>query len=172
MVGLEGLWRIVKGLLDPVVAAKVHFLSGVEGLEQIIPRSHMIKELGGKEDWEFRYIEPQPNENDKLQDTAARDSILAERKKIGQELFTATLGWTQTPQDEAIKSRREESIQKLHRNYWDLDPYIRSRTILDRTGVIKADGQIDFYPAGEAQTEAKPVEAQTKDTDGEKIVKE
>lgn len=142
---------MVKGLLDPVVAAKVHFLSGADQLEQIISKPQMIKELGGEEDWEFEYLEPRPEENEKLNDTATRDKILAERKALGQELFAVTSEWTQNPKDEAVKSRREESALKLRENYWALDPYIRSRTILDRTGVISVGGNINFYPSkGEA----------------------
>ena len=29
----QGIWKIIKGWLDPVVAAKVHFTSSVEDLE-------------------------------------------------------------------------------------------------------------------------------------------
>ena len=36
-------------------------------------------------------------------------------------------------------------IGKLRDNYWTLDPYVRARTILDRTGVIKGHGEVDFY---------------------------
>ncbi|KAJ5217124.1 hypothetical protein N7468_010132 [Penicillium chermesinum] len=137
------------GLLDPVVASKVRFQTGVDGLEELIPRSHIIKELGGEEDWEFEYLEPQQNENAKLQDTATRDNILAERKKLGQDLFAATLEWTQNPQDDTSWPKSSK------RDYWRLDPYIRSRTILDRTGVIQGGGKVDFYPPVKGQAEAQ-----------------
>ena len=43
-------------------------------------------------------------------------------------------------------------IKQLRNNYWELDPYVRSRTILDRTGVIKGGGRTDFYATKEAVT--------------------
>ncbi|PHH81421.1 hypothetical protein CDD83_3581 [Cordyceps sp. RAO-2017] len=43
----QGIWRIIRGWLDPVVAAKVHFTNYRAGLEEFIDRSHIIKELEG-----------------------------------------------------------------------------------------------------------------------------
>ncbi|KAJ5881557.1 uncharacterized protein N7529_000229 [Penicillium soppii] len=152
-----GLWRLVQGSLDPVVAAKVHFISSAKALEEIIPREQILKELGGEEDWEYEYIEPAPNENAKLNDIATRDDILAKREKLGDELFTLTAEWIVDSKTKSLP-RRNEVIEELRRNYWDLDPYVRARTVLDRTGVIKGDGTVDFYPAAKPKNE--PTEKQ------------
>jgi hypothetical protein len=48
----SAIWNIIKGWLDPVVASKIHFTKHLEDLEQYIPRSQIMKELGGDEDWE------------------------------------------------------------------------------------------------------------------------
>lgn len=141
-----GMWKIIQGILDPVVAAKVHFMTGATALEEIIPRERILKELGGEEDWDYEYIGPGPDENEKLKDTAARDVILAEREKLGDELFSLTVEWMAGSEPNSLHTRNEV-IEDLRRNYWDLDPYVRARTILDRTGVIKGDGAVDFYPA-------------------------
>ena len=138
-----------------MVAAKVHFLSGAQALEKLIPQDRIIKELGGAEDWEYEYIEPKPHENDKLHDTATRDTILADRKKLADELFSLTTEWISGSEvDESLNSSRDAVIKKLSDNYWTLDPYVRARTILDRTGVIKGDGEIDFYPDGDSQSQS------------------
>lgn len=157
-----GFWKIIHGILDPVVAAKVHFISGAKDLEKMIPRSQILKELGGEEDWEYEYIEPQPNENDRLKDAITRENILAERKKLGDELFTLTSEWISSSKNDPSPSRRDEVITKLRDNYWQLDPYVRARTILDRTGVIKEGGHVDFYPvtaptSASTQVEEKPM---------------
>lgn len=144
--------------MDPVVAAKVHFLSGAKNLEQMIPQDRIIKELGGEENWEYKYIEPQPNENEKLQDIDTRNRILADRKKLGDELFSIAAEMIADPQAETAKSRRDEAIEKLRDNYWILDPYIRARSLLDRTGVIKGTGKIDFYPGAEISEESQTEE--------------
>lgn len=146
-----GFWKIIRGILDPVVAAKVHFLSGAKGLEQLIPREHIIKELGGDEDWEYEYIEPKTHENDCLHDAETRKVILADRKKLGDDLFSLTSEWISVPHADSLNGRRSRVIDQLRVNYWSLDPYVRARTILDRTGVIKGGGKIDFYPDAEAQ---------------------
>lgn len=147
------MWKLIQPILDPVVAAKVHFLNGAQALEQLIPQNRILKELGGAEDWEYEYIEPKADENDKLQDTATRDAILADRKKLADEFFGLTAEWISGPEvDESVNSSRDQVITKLSDNYWALDPYVRARTILDRTGVIKGQGEVDFYADAGSKT--------------------
>ncbi|KAJ5157391.1 uncharacterized protein N7482_008491 [Penicillium canariense] len=142
----SGFWKIIHGILDPVVAAKVHFISGAKELEKLVPKAQILKELGGEEDWDYEYIEPLPHESDRLKDTATRDSILEERKKLGDELFSVTAQWISHSDVDSALSRRGEVIKGLSANYWKLDPYVRARSLLDRTGVITEGGTINFYP--------------------------
>lgn len=156
---MTGFWKIIHGLLDPVVASKVHFISGAKELESLVAPEHIIKELGGEEDWEWEYVEPQPNENEELRDTATRDSIMEERKNLGDELFRLNAQWISGSKDEALSEQRDSVIQQLSENYWRLDPYVRARTVLDRTGVIQDGGKIDFYPppmSTPVQSETEP----------------
>lgn len=143
-----GIWSIIKGWLDPVVAGKVHFTKNVEELEHFIPRNHIMKELGGDEVWTFQYLEPSPNENTKMTDDATRTKLLEERAIIVKEFEAATQEWMQGPKsDKALTEKRNALAEKLKRGYWQLDPYLRARSLWDRTGIIKADGSVDFYPA-------------------------
>ncbi|KAJ5911420.1 uncharacterized protein N7473_000723 [Penicillium subrubescens] len=142
----SGFWKIIHGILDPVVASKVHFITGAKELEELVPKSQILKEIGGEEDWDYKYIEPLPQENDRLKDTATRDIILDERKSLGDELFSVTTNWISQIDVESSLVRRDEVIKSLSANYWKLDPYVRARSLLDRTGVIKEGGKIDFYP--------------------------
>jgi hypothetical protein len=155
-----GIWKVIRGWLDPIVAAKVHFAKNLEELEQFIARDQIPKDVGGDENWEYEYIEPDPTENAMLDDTLTRDAILAERRKIGEELFTVTSAWISATtakgenQDDAaagqqVQARRAELTEELRLNYWKLDPYVRSRNHLDRSGVIQGGGKIDFYPRAE-----------------------
>lgn len=148
----SGMWKIIQGLMDPVVAAKVHFANDIQDLEKFIPRDRILTELGGDEDWEYEYIEPTLAENEKLNDKSARDVILAEREQLGDELFSLTTKWIANPEFKSPHTR-DDVIEELSRNYWDLDPYVRARTILDRTGIIKGDGSVDFYPAPRPESE-------------------
>lgn len=143
---LLGFWKIIHGILDPVVASKVHFISGPKELEKLIPPEHIIKELGGQENWEYKYIEPISGENDRLKDTETRDRLLTERMNLGNELYKATAEWISGDKSDDLLSRRKEIVEKLRANYWEVDPYIRARSLMDRTGVIQEGGKIDFYP--------------------------
>jgi hypothetical protein len=142
-----GFWKIIHGILDPVVAAKVHFISGAKELAKLVTPSQIIKELGGEEDWEYEYVAPTPDENNRLKDAITRERLLTERKELGDELFTMTSEWISTSTSDPSSSNRDDVITKLRQNYWQLDPYVRARSILDRTGVIKTGGNVEFYPA-------------------------
>ncbi|KAE8152882.1 CRAL-TRIO domain-containing protein [Aspergillus avenaceus] len=148
----SGIWKIIQGWLDPVVAAKVHFTNSVEDLEKIIDRTRIVKELGGDEEWNYEYVDPEPNENAKMDDASTRDSLLDERQRIGGEVFDTTSKWLAAKNkgnlsDASLQQdHRADIIMRLQESYWKLDPYVRSRTVLDRTGVIQDYGRIEFYP--------------------------
>lgn len=148
----SGIWKIIRGWLDPVVAAKVNFTNSVEDLEQFIPRDRIIKELGGDEDWEYKYVEPTAEENARMEDTATREKLLAKRQQLSDELQAATLSWVTAAKagnkdlEAAEQAKRAELIKRLREEYWELDPYIRARTIMDRTGCLLEGGKIQFYP--------------------------
>jgi hypothetical protein len=142
----NAIWKIIKGWLDPVVASKVHFTSDVHDLEQYIPKSQIIKELGGEEDWEYKYVEPTPGENALMKDEAPRIKLEEERQKDVLMYQKLTFDWIASGSAEA-KKERDELAHALNINYWQLDPYIRARTFYDRTGMIERGGKINFYPA-------------------------
>lgn len=144
----QGIWRIIRGWLDPVVAAKVHFTNNLAELEEFIPRSQVLKELGGDEDWVYSYKEPVPGENDKMKDTATRDKLIAAREQLIKEYEEATLDWLHSSEGEAkgANTKRSELMKRMKESYWNLDPYIRARSVYDRIGVIGSGGQLNPYP--------------------------
>lgn len=149
LTGCPGIWRIIKGWLDPVVAAKVHFTSGRAGLEKFIEPSRLLKELGGDEDWEYRYIEPVEGENAAMNDTEGAEAVLKARSSLITEMQTATLEWVNATDASAIEAagtKRQEIAGKFRGNYWELDGHIRAKSILDRQGVIGEKGKVSFYP--------------------------
>lgn len=144
----QGIWKIIRGWLDPVVASKVHFTNSNEEMEAFVPKSHIIKELHGEEDWSYHYLEPQPGENERLRDTATRDKMLQEREGLVKDYEKATVEWihSEATATDGLKKRRNELSNKLRDDYWKLDPYVRARSYYDRVGMIKPGGKIDFYP--------------------------
>lgn len=146
-----GIWKIIRGWLDPVVAGKVHFTNNVKDMEQFIDKERIIKELDGDEDWVYHFTEPTPGEDDKMKDTATRDKLLAEREHLYREYETATGEWILNPEGDkaqALKAKRDDIARRMREDYWRLDPYVRSRSLYDRIGILEADGTLNMNPRG------------------------
>lgn len=144
----QGVWSIIKGWLDPVVASKVHFTKSAADLAQFIDIKNVPKELGGQEEWTYNYIEPAQGENQRMHDTASRTRFEQERETIVREYEAVTVKWVKTG-DEGLRGHRLQLADKLRQNYWQLDPYVRARSLYDRWGVIKGGGVIDFHPSAQ-----------------------
>ena len=119
-------------------------------MEEFIAKDQILKELGGDEDWEYRFVEPEPGENDKMKDTATRDRLLAEREKQFRAYEEATARWVLNPATDAeqakvVRAERDGIASKLRDGYWVLDPYMRARSVYDRTGMLQDCGKVDFY---------------------------
>ncbi|CAL5867032.1 uncharacterized protein PFLUO_LOCUS1244 [Penicillium psychrofluorescens] len=147
----SGFWKIIHGWMDPVVASKVHFTRSVDDLEKFIPRENIPKELGGEKEWEYEYVKPKPDENTVMQDTKTRDALMFERMMIGLRLLATTAAWISATtfsekEDEKtvkeLKTKREAIVEEFQSNYWKLDPYVRARALIDRTGVLEPDGTV------------------------------
>ncbi|KTW31580.1 hypothetical protein T552_00218 [Pneumocystis carinii B80] len=135
----QGIWKVIKTWLDPVVVKKVCFTNSNEDLEVYIKDTEIIKELGGKKDWEYKYIEPKENENIKMQDILTKERLLLERKNIINSFEQLTIKWikeSDIAQSDLLLEQRNFLAKNIESNYWQLDPYIRARTFYDRTGSI------------------------------------
>lgn len=129
-----------------MVASKVHFTKNVEELERFVDRSHITKELGGNDPWTYQYVEPISDENKLLADDETRQRLLEERASVVKEFEATTQQWIKDSQSrEAPRQKRAELAERLRSGYWQLDPYLRARTLYDRTGMIKEGGKIQFY---------------------------
>ena len=117
---ISGIWSIIKGWLDPVVASKIHFTRSVSDLEKFIPKSRILSELEGDEKWDYQYIEPVLGENDIMKDTATRDKIIEEREVMVQKFENATKAWIVGDDEKAAE--RNAIAEELNSNYWKLDP--------------------------------------------------
>jgi hypothetical protein len=151
----NAVWSIVRGWLDPVVAGKVSFVKNVDELEKFVPRSQIPRELGGDEDWVYKYPEPVPGENDAMKDIAAREKIEADRKAIVSRYEETILDWVLSSSSKTAEQRRRDRdvlAEDLRSNYWTLDPYVRARTLYDRMGVVGEGGRLAFYPSSSSST--------------------
>ncbi|KAI0002375.1 CRAL/TRIO domain-containing protein [Xylariaceae sp. FL0662B] len=145
----QGIWKIVRGWLDPVVAGKVHFTNSVKDLEEFIAAERIPEEMDGPPGFTYKYVEPVPGENSKMKDVETRDKLLKEREILYEEYEAKTLEWiseTDPLKRADIRAQRDAIASNMRAQYWRLDPYIRSRTLYDRIGVIKPSGELDYYP--------------------------
>ena len=165
----HSIWKIIRGWLDPVVAAKIHFTKDLKDLEDFVPRKQIPKELGGDDPWEYTYVEPSSEENKRLKEEDTKRRLLDERAKVIKEYELTTQQWVHDSANEKTLKKRAELTEKLRKGYWDLDPFVRARTLYDRTGLIKEGGDVDFYPE---QQYGKPEEAVTAVTNNGPVVAE
>ena len=146
LTAISGIWKIIRGWLDPVVASKVHFTKNVEELEQFIDKRHIIKELGGDDPWTYHYVEPNPGENKLLSDLTTRQRLLDERAAIIEEFEKTIQQWIKNQTAQAVLlQKKTDLIERLRVGYWQLDPYLRAKTCYDRTGMLREGGEVHYY---------------------------
>ncbi|KAL8739244.1 MAG: hypothetical protein Q9181_000135 [Wetmoreana brouardii] len=156
----HSIWKIIKGWLDPVVAAKVHFTQNLEELEQFIEKSHIIKELGGDDPWEYHYVEPSAGENERMSDESTRQRLLDERASVVKDYESTTQEWIADSQNRtSLQQKRNDLAERLRSGYWQLDPYLRARSLYDRTGLIREGGVIQYYGKPDAPNGPKALVA-------------
>ena len=128
-----------------MVAGKFHFTNNVEEMAEFVERSHIIKELGGDDPWTYQYVEPIAGENQLLSDSVTRQRLLDERALVVKDYENTTQQWIHDRNStDALHQRRSELTKQLRIGYWELDPYLRARTLYDRTGVIRQGGHIQY----------------------------
>ncbi|KAL8957732.1 MAG: hypothetical protein Q9193_005074 [Seirophora villosa] len=151
----EGVWNIIKGWLDPVVASKVHFTKNLDELERFVEKSHIIKELGGDDPYEYQYVEVTAGENEKMSDESTRQQIVEERARTVKEYEKITQEWIADSQNRAtLQQRRNDLAERLRSGYWQLDPYVRARSLYDRVGLIQG-GVVQHYAESETSNAPK-----------------
>lgn len=132
---------MIKGWLDPVIASKINFTRRSADLLQFISPENLQASYGGKDSFEYEYVEPVEGENARLAEAEKRAKIEHERNELVDEFELQTTEWAalvaDAPAGKEKASRRTEVVEHLSKNYWKLDPYIRARTYFHRTGMVK-----------------------------------
>jgi hypothetical protein len=163
----QGIYKIIRGWLDPVVASKVHFTNNATEMAAFVPESHIVTELAGDEQWRYEYIEPVRGENEKMKDVATRERLEGERQLMVEEFEEKTLAWVGG--DQGVKGERSEIANRLRDGYWVLDPYVRARSYYDRVGLINPGGKLRFYPDEKGAETLVPEEKVVDATPQEKV---
>ncbi|KAH8922726.1 CRAL/TRIO domain-containing protein [Atractiella rhizophila] len=142
----QGIWKILAPLLDPVVRAKVQMTKNLDDLLVHIDKRHLLKELGGESDWTWNYEEFVPGENDLLSDTAGREKRLKERERLLKVFERINQRWLESREGEQkYEKARWWCIYKMRVQWFDLERFIRGRTVYDRQGNLVGNGLSTFH---------------------------
>jgi len=141
----SGIWKILGPLLDPVVRSKVAFTKNAKDVADRVPAERLIADLGGEVVTGFQFKEPEDGENDMLNDEAGKKKAEDNYQSLVDEYEDATRKWTKSKgnNDEIIK-KREILVKKLRIAQFELEPYIRGRTVYHRNGTIDGQGKVTW----------------------------
>lgn len=147
----QGLWSLIKGWLDPVVASKINFTRNLCELEKFIEPSQIIKELGGPNEWQYEYPEPCEGENSHMSNKEELEQFQKKRCKLCRNFEDMTLDWLAAGDDDfgQIMKERDAVALEMVKGYWQIDKYVRARTLYDRMGVIGDQGE--YRPFGKTE---------------------
>ncbi|KAF2667032.1 CRAL/TRIO domain-containing protein [Microthyrium microscopicum] len=137
----QGIWKVIRGWLDPVVASKVHFTNNLNDLSEFINQDNIIKELGGPDKYSYEYIEPVPGENEGMKDVAKKTELETARRSLATEYEDTIKQWATLQESDKegfdkSRAKRDEIAGKLFTNYWAIDPLVRARSLYDRNGEL------------------------------------
>ncbi|KAJ4303886.1 hypothetical protein N0V88_001484 [Collariella sp. IMI 366227] len=147
-----GIWKMIKPWLDPVIASKINFTSSNRDLARFIEQENLQKCYGGKDRWDYKYMEPVEGENEKLQ-SEKKEEIDAQRRELIRQFEQLSLEWAKVKELESVDAeqnlmtKRGELAKWLRETHWKLDPYVRARTYYHRAGVIDSQGVVDYKAA-------------------------
>jgi hypothetical protein len=141
---------MIQPWLDPVIASKINFTSNNADLARFIAQEQLQKCYGGKDNWEYKYIEPVDGENERMQ-SEKKEEVEAARSELIRQFEQLSLEWARAKPGSAEASQKEterrDLAEGLRESCWKLDPYVRARTYYHRAGVISGQGAVDYQAA-------------------------
>lgn len=149
----SSVWQIIKGWIDPVVASKISFTKNEKDLLKFIDSDQIPHDMGGTSDFSYKWIEPKEGESKFVKDLEGRKVKISERDNWFKEFDELTLKWitsTDPKESALLNNERNRVANEIYEQYWHLDPYVRSRTILDRNGTL-GEFKPQLQPGGVAQ---------------------
>lgn len=133
----SGVWKMIKPLLDPVVAAKISFLK-IADLPQHIAKDKLLAKFQGEDCYTYQYL---PITKKFEPDSEAVFAALQGRKQACQQFLQQTLVWI-TSKEVPVQKEREDIVHKMNDAWWDLDSVAFEPTHYHRRNVVQPRGQL------------------------------
>ena len=138
------VWKLISPLLDPVVASKINFTKTEQDLMKFIPPEHLVKDLGGKDKWEYKYVPPTEEENYRMKDETKKKELMEIRTNLEGDFEEITRKWIENPDNEQLINEKNQIKVKLRRAQINLDPYVRSRSYYHRVGILDDNRNVNW----------------------------
>ncbi|KAJ2787804.1 phosphatidylinositol transfer protein csr1 [Coemansia interrupta] len=148
----NNLWSLVRPFLDANLGARIIFAKTVDEVRKFIDDDQLPVELGGTNTFAADYVLPTEEENRKMFDMEGRRAAEDVWRKRIAEFEVATKEWTQavaTASDAEVLDAgfpctacRDAAACELGRAELALNKFTRTRNILERRGMVGADGNL------------------------------
>ena len=143
LTSFQGIWKIISGMLDPVVRSKISFTSKASDFD-LIPRERLPQGLGGTLDVPYKWIPPK-----KEQETTVpanhpdRIKLWNKYMEYALEFESVTKKWIDSKGQSVEDSNRRQYMQLFMRKiYLELTPLITGSTYYRRAGFIQPNGAV------------------------------
>ena len=129
----QGVWKLIKALLDPVVASKIQFVN-CENISDFIEPDQLVKRCGGQvPDFEYLPVTEETRKRfaDFQEDTAGKEAAWSTYNKASEKFIAETRKWCADEQND-----RAAAVTELEAAYVSLVPYIRPASLYHRNGLL------------------------------------
>lgn len=153
----SGFFRMVKPLLDPVVAAKIEMVYGGEDMYPFIPAENLLERFGGKNKYEYKYVEGDPSERVAPLPEERVLQIQEELIDLQTRLIDTTISLNalylnmseldltdHDPTILALDEMRQELKHEIGARWALLDGNNLPKCMYDRMGVIAPNGKVNW----------------------------
>lgn len=131
----SSLWAAIAPFIDPVVKSKIIMAKTPQDIAPYIDLDDLMEELGGRKEFEYRYVPPTASENSCMSNREARKAAEEKFAEMAAKCQDQTKKWV-SGDSEYDEEERNLTKQNLYDSVVALDPYIRARTLYHRLGLI------------------------------------
>ena len=143
LTSFQGIWKIISGMLDPVVRSKISFTSKADDFD-LIPHERLPQHLGGTLAEPYKWIPPKKeHETTVPANHSNRIKLWNKYMEYASEFESVTKKWIASKGQSIEDSNRREYMQLFMRKlYLELTSLITGSTYYTRAGFIQPNGAV------------------------------